>query len=200
MAVSDDKKPVLSPAMVQFIRRRAMEISGLTLVFLGIALLIALASAGNLEPSFNRVSDAPVQNLLGVFGANISSLLFSGAGLAAFLFALTPIFWGFHYFRKQPVSRPEWRLFFWPVSVALVAAGLFGLDGGNASDNGGALGAVLVGIAMRFLHPMPPFLGFETIHYVGGSFVFVGAVLWMWVSALSQREWVVLGRRFSRYG
>ena len=128
MAVSDDKKPVFSPVMVQFLRRRVLEISGLALMCAGVALLVALATAGSYDPSFNRVSNAPVLNLLGVTGANISSLLYGGVGLAAFLLALTPIFWGAHYLRKKPPGRFEWRLFFWPFSVALTAAGLFGLD------------------------------------------------------------------------
>ena len=192
MPVSDDKKPVLSPAMVQFLRRRAMEIGGLALILVGMALLLALASAGSQEPSFNRVSNAPVVNLFGVAGAHLSSLLFGGVGLAAFLLALTPLFWGAHFLRKQPPARPEWRLLLWPLSVAFVAAGLFGLDGGDVSDNGGAVGAVLVGVTMRLLQPMPAFMGFTTIHYVGAGFAFLGAVLWIWVAALSRREWSVL--------
>ena len=192
MPVSDDKKPVLSPAMVQFMRRRAMEIGGLALILAGMALLLALASAGSQEPSFNRVSNAPVVNIFGVAGAHLSSLLFGGVGLAAFLLALTPLFWGVHFLRKQPPARPEWRLLLWPLSVAFVAAGLFGLDGGDVSDNGGAVGAVLVGVTMRLLQPMPAFMGFTTIHYVGAGFAFLGAVLWIWVAALSRREWSVL--------
>ena len=192
MAVSDDKKPVLSPALAQFLRRRVMEMVGLALVIAGVALCVALASAGTYDPSFNRVSNAPVLNLLGSAGANIASLLYGGAGLAAFLLAVTPIFWGVHLLRKQPLTRPEWRLLLWPLSVALVAAGLYGFDGGEVSDNGGAVGAVLVGITMRFLSPVPPFMGLETIHYVGAGFSFLGAVLWIWVAALSRREWAVV--------
>ena len=192
MAVSDDKKPVLSPALAQFLRRRVMEMVGLALVIAGVALCVALASAGTYDPSFNRVSNAPVLNLLGSAGANIASLLYGGAGLAAFLLAVTPIFWGVHLLRKQPLTRPEWRLLLWPLSVALVAAGLYGFDGGEVSDNGGAVGAVLVGITMRFFRPVPPFMGLETIHYVGAGFSFLGAVLWIWVAALSRREWAVV--------
>ena len=192
MAVSDDKKPVLSPALAQFLRRRVMEMVGLALVIAGVALCVALASAGTYDPSFNRVSNAPVLNLLGSAGANIASLLYGGAGLAAFLLAVTPIFWGVHLLCKQPLTRPEWRLLLWPLSVALVAAGLYGFDGGEVSDNGGAVGAVLVGITMRFLRPVPSFMGLETIHYVGAGFSFLGAVLWIWVAALSRREWAVV--------
>jgi len=192
MAVSDDKKPVLSPALAQFLRRRIMEMVGLALVIAGVALCVALASAGTHDPSFNRVSNAPVLNLLGSAGANIASLLFGTAGLAAFLLAVTPIFWGVHLLRKQPLTQPEWRLFLWPLSVALVAAGLNGFDGGEVSDNGGAVGAVLVGVTMQFLRPVPTFMGLETIHYVGAGFSFLGAVLWIWVAALSRREWAVV--------
>ena len=192
MAVSDDKKPVLSPALSQFLRRRVMEIVGLALVIAGIALCVALASAGTHDPSFNRVSNAPLLNLLGSAGANIASILYGGVGLAAFLLTVTPIFWGVHLLRKQPMTRPEWRFLLWPLSVALVAAGLYGLDGGEASDNGGAVGAVLVGITMRFLRPMPSFIGLETIHYVGAGFSFLGAVLWIWVVALSRHKWVAV--------
>ena len=197
MAVSDDKKPVLSPALAQFLRRRVMEIAGLVLVIAGVALCVALASAGTHDPSFNRVSNAPVLNLLGSAGANIASLLYGGVGLAAFLLAITPIFWGMNLLRKHPLPRPEWRLLLWPLSVALLAAGLYGFDGGDVSDNGGAVGAVLVGLTMRFLRPVPPFMGLETIHYVGAGFSFLGAVLWIWVAALSRREWAVVQKPVS---
>jgi len=192
MAVSDENKPVLSPVMVQFLRRRLMEICGIALIVLGLALVVALASAGTHDPSFNRVSTAPVLNLLGPLGANISAVLLGAAGLAAFFLALTPVLWGIHYIRKQPLARLEWRLLLWPLSVGLIAAGLFGLDGGDTSDNGGAVGAVLVGMVMQFVRPMPAMLGLETVHYVGAGFGFLGAILWIWVAALSRREWVVV--------
>ena len=197
MAVSDDKKPVLSPALEKFLRRRVMELSGLALVISGVMLCIALASAGTHDPSFNRISNAPVLNLLGSAGANIASLLYGGVGLAAFLLAITPVFWGIHLLRKHPLTRSAWRLLFWPLSVALFAAGLYGFDGGDVSDNGGAIGAVLVGITMRFLRPVPPFFGMETIHCVGAGFSFLGASLWIWVVALSRREWAVIKKPIS---
>ena len=192
MAVSDDKKSVLSPALAQFLRRRVMELAGMVLVITGVLLFVALVSAGTYDPSFNRVSNAPVLNLLGSVGANIASLLYGGFGLAAFLLVVTPIFWGMHLLHKHPLARPEWRLLLWPLSVALLAAGFYGFDGGDVSDNGGAFGAVLVGITMRFLPPMSSFIGLEIIHYVGAGFGFLGAILWFWVTALSRREWAVV--------
>ena len=161
-----------------------MEIAGMVMVIAGIVLFVALASAGTYDPTFNRVSNAPVLNLLGSVGANIASLLYGGVGLAAFFLAVTPIFWGMHLLRKHPFTRPEWRLLLWPPSVALLAAGLYGFDGGDVSDNGGAVGAVLVGITLRFLPPMSPFLGVETIYYIGAGYSFLGLISWFWVIAL----------------
>ncbi|MEK9708996.1 MAG: DNA translocase FtsK [Alphaproteobacteria bacterium] len=50
---------------------------------------------------------------------------------------------------------------------------------------------------MRFLRPVPPFMGLETIHYVGAGFSFLGAVLWIWVAALSRREWAAVQKPVS---
>ncbi len=50
MAVSDDKKPLLSPALAQFLRRRVMEIAGMVLVIAGVVLFVALGSAGIYDP------------------------------------------------------------------------------------------------------------------------------------------------------
>ena len=113
------------------------------LVIAGVVLFVALASAGIYDPSLNRVSNAPVLNLLGSAGANIASLLYGGVGLC--IFAICTIF-GNAFTAQASFARPEWRLLLWPLSVALLAAGLYGFDGGDVSDNGGAVGAVLVGV------------------------------------------------------
>ena len=102
MADSDDKKPIFSIAMMQFLQNRLMEIFGLGLFVISGLLLIALITAGKNDPSFNQVSTAPVANWLGPIGANISAGLYAAIGLASFFLALMPLFWGSSYFRKQP--------------------------------------------------------------------------------------------------
>ena len=68
MADSDDKKPIFSIAMMQFLQNRLMEIFGLGLFVISGLLLIALITAGKNDPSFNQVSTAPVANWLGPVG------------------------------------------------------------------------------------------------------------------------------------
>ena len=162
MADSDDKKPIFSIAMMQFLQNRLMEIFGLGLFVISGLLLIALITAGKNDPSFNQVSTAPVANWLGPVGANISAGLYAAIWLASFFLALVPLFWGLSYFRKQPVPWMRFRIIVLPLSLCFLAGGLFALDGGGASDNGGAAGAVIIGMIMRVMQPTPSFMGLDT--------------------------------------
>ena len=200
MADSDDKKPIFSIAMMQFLQNRLMEIFGLVLFVMSGLLLIALITAGKNDPSFNQVSTAPVANWLGPVGANISAGLYAAIGLASFFLALVPLFWGLSYFRKQPVPWMRFRTIVLPLSLFFLAGGLFALDGGGASDNGGAAGAVIIGMIMRVMQPIPSFMGLETIHYVGGAALFFGLLSWLWVVAVSPQQWLKLSGKTSKIG
>lgn len=200
MADSDDKKPIFSVAMMQFLQNRLMEIFGLGLFLISGLLLIALITAGKNDPSFNQVSTAPVANWLGPIGANISAGLFAAFGLASFFLALVPLFWGLSYFRKQPVPWMRFRIIVLPLSLFFLAGSLFALDGGGASDNGGAAGAVIIGMIMRVMQPIPPFVGLETVHYVGGAALFFGLLSWLWAAAISPRQWLKRSDRTSKIG
>ena len=198
MSSSDDRKPIVSTTMMQFLQNRLMEIVGLILVLVSVGLFVALTTAGKNDPSFALVSDAPVRNWLGHIGANISAGLYAVIGLAAFALALVPLLWGLGYMRKQPVPHIRWRLFGLPLSLILIAASLYALDGGGVSDNGGATGAVLIGFIMRWMQPLPTLMGFGTIHYVGAAFAFLGAVAYFWVTAVSRQQWTRLVVGFGR--
>ena len=200
MADSDDKKPIFSIAMMQFLQNRLMEIFGLVLFVMSGLLLIALVTAGKNDPSFNQVSTAPVANWLGPVGANISVGLYAATGLASFFLALVPLFWGLSYFRKQPVPWVRFRIIVLPLSLFFLAGGLFALDGGGASDNGGAAGAVIIGMIMRVMQPIPSFMGLETIHYVGGAALFFGLLSWLWVAAISPQQWLKRSGKTSKIG
>ena len=200
MASSDDKKPIFSNAMMQFLQNRLMEIFGLVLFLIGVLLLIALVTAGKNDPSFTQISNAPIKNWLGPIGANVSAGLYAGIGLAAFFLALAPLCWSSFYFRKQPVPLFRFRTALLPISLVFLAGGIFALDGGGVSDNGGAAGAVIIGLIMRVMQPMPSVLGLQTIHYVGGAALFLGFLAWLWVAAISPQQWLQLGGQTSRIG
>ena len=87
-----------------------------------------------------------------------------------------------------------------PLSLCFLAGGLFALDGGGASDNGGAAGAVIIGMIMRVMQPIPSFMGLETIHYVGGAALFFGLLSWLWVVAISPQKWLKRSGKTSKIG
>ena len=200
MADSDDKKPIFSIAMMQFLQNRLMEIFGLGLFVMSGLLLIALITAGKNDPSWNQISSTPVSNWLGPVGANISAGLYAAIGLASFFLALVPLLWGLSYVRKQPVPWVRFRIIVLPLSLFFLAGSLFALDGGGASDNGGAAGAVIIGMIMRVMQPIPSVMGLETVHYVGGATLFFGLLSWFWVLAISPQQWLKRTGRTSKFG
>ena len=197
---SDDKKPIVSNAMMQFLQARLMEILGLVLLAISAILLVSLITAGKSDPSVALVSDEPVSNWLGSIGANISAVLYMVLGLGAFALAVVPLFWGLGYLRKEPVPNLRWRIGLLPLCLLLIAGGLFALDGGGVSDNGGAVGAVAVGFVMRWMQPLPDFMGLETIHYVGAVFAFFGLLSLSWLLAISRAGWARATAAMGRIG
>ena len=62
MAENGEKGKLLSPALMGFLRRRAMELSGLLLILAGFALTAMLASG--LSPSWSAFALGPANNWL----------------------------------------------------------------------------------------------------------------------------------------
>ena len=134
---SEIKKPILSPMLSQFLRRRFMELLGVLFMLIGTCLLIALISADHGDPSFGVASTNETVNLLGTTGANIASVLEQMLGHAAYGIALFPLCWGYRLIRKQKIGQKHVRLFMAPIALALLATGFFGIAGGDAGIEGG---------------------------------------------------------------
>lgn len=192
MTGSDEKKPIFSSAMMQFLQHRLMEILGLALTLVSLVLMVSLLTAGKSDPTPSRISHDPINNWLGPFGATVSDSLYAVIGLAAFFLALVPFFWGLAFMRKQPLLHFRLRILILPFSMMLLAGGLFAMDGGGVSDNGGASGAVVIGYFMLLMQPIPGLWGLETIHYVGAAFMLFGLLSFVWVAALSRHQWARL--------
>ncbi len=101
------------------------ELTGVLLIFLGVFIVIALASYHPRDPSLNRAGTVAetVNNHLGLIGSYTADLLYQGFGIASFLFAL--FFFGFAFkklFRLKRSNESRSRVF-----PALRASGLIGL-------------------------------------------------------------------------
>ena len=192
MAESDDKKQVLSPALIGFLQRRLMELTGLALLLVGLALTATLFSPGRYDPSFSAFSSGEIDNWFGAPGAAIAGALRASLGTAGFFATLLPVGWGYRLLRKQGIGHRVARLFLAPVALLCLAGGLYGLSGGDGSAAGGAAGVVLLGLAQPYLPIMPPVLGLTAAHYAGAGFFLFGILLWSWSATVSRRQWGAL--------
>ena len=192
MAESEEKKRVLSPALIGFLRRRLMELTGLVLFLLGVALTATLFSPGRYDPSFSAFSSGAIDNWFGAPGAAIAGALRASLGTAGFFATLLPVGWGYRLLRKQPIGNRVARLFLAPVALLCLAGGLYGLSGGDGSAAGGAAGVVLIGLTQPYLPAIPPVLGLTPAHYAGAGFLIVGILLWSWSATVSRHQWGAL--------
>ena len=153
----------LPEAARRFLRRRLGEGCGVLLLAAGALLLLALMGYSPQDPSWNHITDAPAENILGDGGAWISDIIFQSFGWGGFLFCLPPAYWGWRLLCHRPVTRLRWRLPAWLVAPAFAAA-LFSLapqgwEGILPSGTGGALGAFLSGsmnaALQTYLEPGP---------------------------------------------
>ncbi|WP_229773507.1 DNA translocase FtsK 4TM domain-containing protein [Iodidimonas muriae] len=86
------KRPPLLPAgAMAMIRRVGSYVSGFAIAFLGLGILVALASFDANDPTLNRSANMAVNNLLGFPGAAVADLLLQTLGLASIVIAF-PLF------------------------------------------------------------------------------------------------------------
>ena len=192
MVETEAKSRILSPALIGFFRRRLMEACGLFLMIAGLALTATLFSPGRYDPSFSAFSSGDIENWFGALGANIAGAFRASLGSASFFLTLLPIGWGYRLVRKQTIGFRLARLFLSPVSLLLIAAGLYGLAGADGNAAGGAAGVVLVGLTMPHLPPLQPVFGFAAPHYIGAGYLLAGLLIWSWCATLSRRQWGLL--------
>jgi len=192
MTDSGESSRLLSPALIAFLRRRVMELSGVALIFAGLALTATLFSPGRYDPSLSAYSTGAIDNWFGATGAVIAGALRTSLGTASFFATILPVGWGYRLLRKQAIGQRVARLFLAPVALLFLASGLYGLSGGDGSASGGAAGVVLLGLTMPHLPPVTPLLGIGAVHYLGAAYAVLGLMLWSWSATLSRRQWAIL--------
>jgi len=106
----------------EFLRRRLAEIAGGAEYPVALAYLLAVLTAHESDPSFNRAIDGPTLNLMGSIGAYVGDFALQGLGLAAILFALAPAAWGWKLIRDRRLERWWLKITLLP-GAALLTAG-----------------------------------------------------------------------------
>lgn len=87
----------------RFLRRRAMDLTGLALVAVAGFVGMALATYDPIDPSFNRTGEGAIENAGGVIGAYIADMLMQTTGLASLLVVVACLTWGWRCLSKIAV-------------------------------------------------------------------------------------------------
>ena len=96
-----------------FIKKRLIEATGVLLVFLGLYLLVIIASYSPNDPNFIYNSDSTkIANVGGFYGSVISDFLLQSLGLIAILFVFNWLTWGFTLIKTKAISNFSTKLFY----------------------------------------------------------------------------------------
>jgi S-DNA-T family DNA segregation ATPase FtsK/SpoIIIE len=186
-----DKRPGLLPTGTgSFFRRSLIQLVGLALVALAVALTVACLNYHPDDPSWNHAINRPVKNLLRWPGAIAADLMLQYLGAAAFLVPVVLVGWGWRFLRDFRLPRWLLRFLLLPAAVLLVAAALspFGKPPSWPLETGlgGALGELL-------LYPTGQALGlrFDALAIGAGA---LGLLFAFYVLAITRAEWRAVGR------
>jgi S-DNA-T family DNA segregation ATPase FtsK/SpoIIIE len=171
-----------SPAVRAAIRRRANEMGGLLLGFLGLALLVAIGTYNPADPSLSTATSQHATNLAGPFGAIVADILWQACGWAAYLPGVVLLGWALRMATHRGVSLLPARIAALLLSTTLFAALLALLPGAD----GGAAGPLVAEALLNGLEGAFGPLGRFTAQLVIGGLT---AVLVYIAFGFSPGEW-----------
>lgn len=94
---------------------------GICFIVLPILMFISLYSYHPEDPSYNKVTDHAVENILGLFGSYSADFILQSFGLALIIFLLVPFFWGIALLRYYSFAEWKSRVFAWLVGMLCLA-------------------------------------------------------------------------------
>ena len=182
-----------------FLRRRLEEVVGITVLMAGLALAIALITFDAADPSFNRASDGPAQNLAGVPGAYVADLLLQTIGLAGTLLTLMFVIWSWRLLTHRDMA-PIWlRFTLSPFAITFAATALAALSTPSNWPLGSGLGGLVGTLILDQGSELVVQLGAGIESYVLALASTVLAVALLLPSlAVPAREWRRFGGWLSR--
>lgn len=177
----------------EFLHRRAFEITGLALIAIAAALVLALFSYNSLDLSLNNATGQGAANLLGPAGATMADLSLQAFGIVAVLPALVFLAWGTRLVRHLAIRRVGWRVL---CLLLAMCAAAFALEYAAVPDSwplrsglGGTFGALTFAPASGGLSGFglpPAILAFAVAPFA--------ALLLFVALGLTRTEWRSMGR------
>lgn len=199
-SILDRSTAFLPSSLVTFLKRGGLQLCGLALTALGIALFIMLIGFHPGDPSFNHASDhAFVFNPLGIVGAYSADLMLRTLGLASALLTVLIVGWGLRLIAIRPFRWMWLRFLLLPLALLMVATAAAAIRPGMnwplTSGYGGFAGDLL-------LSKLEMLITLAGIPAVGGIIpvlaMLIGFGLTLFCMAYGLSEWQTLGHILSR--
>jgi S-DNA-T family DNA segregation ATPase FtsK/SpoIIIE len=143
--------------MQEAIRKRGRELVGLAMVAVSIVFAAMLWSYSPTDPSWSSATSAPAQNMLGTFGAGISSKLILAIGWSSWCFPLLLFVWGSRFVLHMGDNRLISRAIVIPVFLAVSAVFLSTHVTPAIWQHGFGLGGLSGDAALGVLMDLVPF-------------------------------------------
>ncbi len=183
------------PPAQSFLRRRLSEAVGLVLFVAALLLTVLLASYDHGDPSWSHAVDAPVQNWVGPYGANIADVLCQTLGAAALILPFVLFAWSFRLLLNRGLTMLWLRLVLLPPSAVLAATALAVIPaphwwGLTRVGLGGWFGDRILSLLAGTLHLAPPLVAMAAASLVGGAVLYI--------LGLSRRDWRQIGQGAGR--
>ena len=195
MSQSETSKPVMSGAVKRFLLNRLSELLGLFFLAAAAALMVALATASDADPSLNVATDRVATNLLGAQGALVADILFQAFGFIAFLFPVALASWSYRYLSHSGLRAWYWRMPLLPLGFAFLSAFMVGLGAFYQLSFSAIFGFQLNQAGRAIMHNFAlSDTMFETISVqlvTALFFAVIGLPLTIWTAGLTRREWGV---------
>ncbi|MFO1189391.1 MAG: DNA translocase FtsK 4TM domain-containing protein, partial [Alphaproteobacteria bacterium] len=182
-----------------FFRRRLIELGGIAIIALGLALALALLTFHADDPSLNVATDRAARNLIGLPGAYVADFLLQALGAAAFLFAITIIVWGVRISRHCGLRRTWLRITLLPIAVLACAFALATIEKPDSWPLQSGLGGFAGEIGVKRLAQMAANAGIEGGFWLPSLVTgLLGLAAFAVSLGFSPDEWRAAGRAIGR--
>jgi S-DNA-T family DNA segregation ATPase FtsK/SpoIIIE len=165
------RDPLLDSNMQAAIERRGKELLGIGLIVLGVMAAMMIGSYSPDDPNWMLATDAPVQNLLGRFGASLAAPLFMIVGWGAWGIPVVLMVWGGRLSMHHGEERALGRLIFAPIAIALAAVYAStlapGPDWTHSFGLGGLFGDTVLSIGLTLI-PFKAAFGVKAMSLIVG--------------------------------
>ena len=182
------RPPIFDSALQAALERRAVEFLGIGLLALSGLTAMMFTSYAPEDPSWLSASDAPVQNILGSFGAMIAAPIMLIFGLSAWSLVAIQAVWGLRCLLHRGAHRALGRLIFAPFGVAVFAIYAAGLVPPASWGNNFGLGGLFGDTVLKTLLRLSPLPAQPTLTYTSFATGITLVLIGLYCLGVSKRE------------